>query len=172
MSFSELLQDGFFAAMAAIGFGSISNVPLKAFAGCALLAAIGHATRFALIGGVSCSIIIASLVASLVIGLVSIPFAGWWHCPAESLSFPALLPMIPGMYAYRTVEALLRCLADIPEQAFLHFFYLFCYNGMVCFAIIILMVIGVTLPLFMFGDIPYGVTRKHSSCCDRNAIVR
>lgn len=160
MSTLELLQDGFFAAIAAIGFGSISNVPMKAFAGCALLAAMGHATRFALMGCTSCSIIIASFIAALVIGLMSIPFARWWHSPAESLSFPALLPMIPGMYAYRMVEALLRCMTDIPEPDFLHFLYLFCYNGMVCFAIIILMVVGVTLPLFMFGNIPYGVTRR------------
>ena len=68
--------------------------------------------------------------------------------------------MIPGMYAYRMVESLVRCLTDIPEQQFNHFYYLFCYNGMMCLAIITLMVIGVTLPLFMFGNIPYGVTRK------------
>ena len=41
----DLLLDGAFAAVAAIGFGSISNVPFRAFKGCALLAAVGHAPR-------------------------------------------------------------------------------------------------------------------------------
>lgn len=156
----ELIEDGFFAAIAAIGFGSISNVPLKAFSGCALLAAMGHATRYALMNGAGWSIVLAALVASLVIGFMSIPFARWWRCPAESLSFPALLPMIPGMYAYRTVESFVRCLTDIPEEEFHHFNYLLGYNAMMTVTIIALMVIGVTIPLFIFGNIPYAVTRR------------
>ena len=44
----QLLNDGLFAAIAAIGFGSISNVPIRIFKGCALLAAIGHAMRYLL----------------------------------------------------------------------------------------------------------------------------
>lgn len=44
-------------------------------------------------------------------------------CPAEMCFFPALLPMIPGMYAYRTVEAL-------------HYLYLFAYNGFTCSIIV------------------------------------
>ena len=42
MIMTDILLDGFFAAIAAIGFGSISNVPVRAFKGCALLAAAGH----------------------------------------------------------------------------------------------------------------------------------
>lgn len=160
MELFELLQDGFFAAIAAIGFGSISNVPVKAFGGCALLAALGHATRFALMNWASWSIILAAFVAALVIGFASIPCARWWRCPAESLSFPALLPMIPGMYAYRMVESFVQCLTETPEEEFLHYFYLCSYNGMVCVMDIFLMVVGVTIPLFMFGNIPYRVTRR------------
>ena len=47
-----LLEDCFFAAIAAIGFGSISNVPVKAFSGCAILAAAGHGTRYPAYGTV------------------------------------------------------------------------------------------------------------------------
>lgn len=62
MSVPDLFQDGFFAAVAAIGFGSISNVPVKAFSGCALLAAVGHVTRFVLMDCASWSIVLASFV--------------------------------------------------------------------------------------------------------------
>ena len=49
MNIWDILSDGFFAALAGVGFGAISDPPLKAFRYIALLAAIGHACRFCLI---------------------------------------------------------------------------------------------------------------------------
>ena len=42
----DILTDGIFAAVAAIGFGAISDPPLRAFPSIALLAAIGHAQSY------------------------------------------------------------------------------------------------------------------------------
>ena len=44
----DLLNDGFFAAIAAIGFASISNPKRSTFWSLGLLAALGHVTRFIL----------------------------------------------------------------------------------------------------------------------------
>ena len=44
----DILFDGVFAAVAAIGFGAISDPPVRAFPYIALLAAVGHALRFCL----------------------------------------------------------------------------------------------------------------------------
>ena len=44
----DIFTDGFFAAVAGIGFGAISDPPLRAFKMIALLAALGHACRFCL----------------------------------------------------------------------------------------------------------------------------
>ena len=44
----DILSDGFFAAIAGIGFGAISDPPLRAFKMIAILAALGHACRFCL----------------------------------------------------------------------------------------------------------------------------
>ena len=41
MMLVDILTDGIFAAVAAIGFGAISDPPLRAFPSIALLAAIG-----------------------------------------------------------------------------------------------------------------------------------
>ena len=43
-----ILQDAFFAALAAVGFAAISRPPLRAYPYCALIAAIGHSSRFAM----------------------------------------------------------------------------------------------------------------------------
>lgn len=157
----EILQDGFFAAIAAIGFASISNPPRQAYACCAAIAAAGHATRYVLMHNAlgEMHIIGASLLASFAIGILAVVLAPRAKCPAETFSFPALLPMIPGMYAYRTVEALLLCLNSRGEADFAHYHYLFAYNGQTCAAIIVCMVAGATVPIFLFKNTSFKATR-------------
>ncbi len=157
----NILQDGFFAAIAAIGFASISNPPRKAYAYCALIAAVGHSIRFILMNNpvLHVHIIIASTVAALFIGLMAVWLAPHAKCPAETCFFPALLPMIPGMYAYRTIGALLLCLAHQDEAQFLHYLHLLAYNGFTCVFIILGMVVGAMIPIFLFKKISFQATR-------------
>ena len=102
---------------------------------------------------------LGGLLVSLVIGVLTVFLAPRAKCPAETFSFPALLPMIPGMYAYRTIEAILLCLTNQEEQAFNHYFYLLSYNGLTCTFIILGMVVGATLPIFLFKNTSFKATR-------------
>lgn len=157
----NIVEDGLFAAIAAIGFSSISNTPRRAYLACALIAAAGHAVRYVLTlpesGGMH--IIPASTVAAFTIGILAVLFASRIKCPAEVCFFPALLPMIPGMYAYRTIEALISCLYHTQENAFGHYFYLLVYNGLTCSFIILGMVVGATIPVFIFKKLSFTATR-------------
>lgn len=157
----NVLEDGLFAAIAVIGFSSISNTPRRAYLTCASIAAVGHAIRYVLtlpeFGGMH--IIPASAVASFAVGMLAVLLAPRIKCPAEVCFFPALLPMIPGMYAYRTIEALLSCLYHTREDVFGHYLYLLAYNGLTCAFIILGMVIGATLPVFLFKKISFTATR-------------
>lgn len=157
----NIIQDGFFAAIAAIGFASISNPPKRAYACCAVIAAAGHATRYILTnnGFYHFHIILASTLAAFVIGLLAVFLAPKAKCPAETCFFPALLPMIPGMYAYRTIGALLLCLYHQEEDVFSHYLYLLTYNGFTCVFIVLGMVIGATVPIFMFKNMSFQATR-------------
>ena len=159
--FVNIFEDGFFAAIAAIGFSSISNTPRHAYLTCALHAAAGHAIRYVFtspeLGAVHG--ILASTVASFAVGMFAVLFASCIKCPAEVCFFPALLPMIPGMYAYRTIEALLSCLYHSQEEVFVHYFYLFAYNGITCAFIILGMVIGATVPVFLLKKLSFTATR-------------
>ena len=157
----NILEDGLFAAIAAIGFSGISNTPRRAYLTLALIAAAGHAIRYVLMlpdfGGMH--IIAASTLAAFAIGVLAVLLASRIKCPAEVCFFPALLPMIPGMYAYRTIEALLACLYHTQEDVFDHYFYLLAYNGLTCTFIILGMVIGATVPVFMFKKLSFTATR-------------
>ena len=102
----DILLDGLFAAVAAIGFGAISDPPVRAFPCIALLAAVGHALRFCLMSYAGIDIATASLCAAVVIGFGSLWLGRGIRCPMTVLYIPALLPMVPGIYAYKTVFAL------------------------------------------------------------------
>lgn len=155
----ELLADGFFAAVASIGFAVISNPPRKAIFISALLAAVGHALRYYLMHHTPLDIAMSSLVAAFTIGLFSMLCAKLIHCPAVIFSFPSLLPMIPGMYAYKTVLALMQFIrgGDIVHQneLMVEFFR----NGLTTLFIMFALVIGVALPIFMFHKQSFMMTR-------------
>lgn len=139
-----LLQDAFFAALASIGFGSISNMPRRLFAATALVAAAGHALRYALLHApCRLHIVPATFFAATLIGILSQVLARRKQCTGETIAFPALLPMIPGMYAYGTLQALISWLGSNNPVAAEHYFPLFCYDVVMTLLIIVMMVIGI-----------------------------
>ena len=57
---ADIFLDGFFAAVAAVGFGAVSDPPMRAFPRIALLATVGHALRFCLMNCAGMDIATAS----------------------------------------------------------------------------------------------------------------
>lgn len=156
---SEFFQDAFFAAIAAIGFAAISNPPRRAYIYCAVIAAAGHSARFLMMNELGVHIVIASSLAALLIGFLAVFLSTYSKTPAETCLFPSLLPMIPGIYAYKTFGGLVMCLYHGSEAGFSHYFYLFASNGMTCLFIILGMVIGATIPIFILKNISFQATR-------------
>ena len=155
-----VLIDGLMAAIAAIGFAVISNPPRKAIFISAILAALGHSLRFFLIKS-GMNISLATFVAASFIGLLSILFARIIHCPAEVFSFPSLLPMIPGMFAYRTILSLIKFMQNtdlVKAQGFMLDFF---HNGLTTLFILLALVVGVSLPILFFPKMSFSVTRKY-----------
>lgn len=148
--FFLIIKDGIFAAIAAIGFSSISNPSPRVFPLCALIAAAGHMTRYVLMNICGFQLASGSMLGALVIGFLALPAAKMIKTPAECISFPALLPMVPGMYAYRTIQSLMHCLGAYSEPTFMHYLYLLRFNWMTCMVTIIAMVVGALLPILLF----------------------
>lgn len=148
-----------FAGIAAVGFAAISHPPRGVLPYCALIAATGHAVRFCLINFADCHIVLASLIAAIIIGIMAIIIAPKLKCPPETFSFPSLLPMIPGIYAYRTVQALTIAITTNSEKEFQHWFYLFESNGLITVFVVLAMVVGQMLPILIFPKISFTSTK-------------
>lgn len=154
-----ILQDALFAALAAIGFAAVSNPPRRAFPYCAVIAAIAHSCRYTLINLFDWHIVAATAFASTIVGILAVVISPKTRIPSETYLYPSLLPMIPGVYAYRTFGAMLMCLYNDSEQSFDHYFYLLCDNGFICFFILLGMTIGATIPMFLLPNIAFSATR-------------
>ena len=156
---TEIALDGLLSAVAAAGFAVISNPPRKAVYLSALLAAIGHSLRYFLIQTTEIDIVTATVIATFTIGMMTIFFAKLIHCPPEVFSFPSLLPMIPGMYAYKTFMSLMYFIqADDPlamQAAMLEILH----NGALTVSILFALVLGASLPLFIFHRQSFLMTR-------------
>ena len=147
---ADILLDGLFAAIAAIGFGAVSDPPMRAFPRIALLAAMGHALRFCLMHYFSVDIATASLFASISIG-----FGSLW------LGAGLPLPMVPGIYAYKTVFSLIMFLQSLNDPGEgLQYMQQFFLNATVSLSVIALLAAGATLPIFVFNHQAFSLTRR------------
>lgn len=155
----QILQDALFAAIAAIGFSAISNPPKKAYLFCAIIAAVGHSARFVMMNDFGLHIIAAASLAAFIVGILAVLLCPLGKMPAETCLFPSLLPMIPGIYAYKAFGGLMMCLIHGGEREFDHYFFLFANNGLTCLFILLGMVVGGTLPIFFLKKISFQATR-------------
>lgn len=156
----DILSDAFFAAIAGIGFGAISNPPLKAFRYIALLAAVGHATRYCLMTFAGIEIAGASLVGAFIIGMGSLWLGKRVYSPMTVLYIPALLPMIPGKYAYNMVFSMimfLQSMDDAVEKA--KYLDMLFTNTIITVTVVFVLAVGATFPMFLFPKRATSLTR-------------
>ncbi len=161
MDISSLLPavglDAFFAAIAGTGFALALTPSRRSLPFIALLAALGHSLRFVMQEALGANITLASFAAALAIGFLSVPLAKRLKCPGGLISFPALLPMIPGMYAYKAVLALVRFMTeeasaqDKLSASIIDFFY----NGLTALFVMCALVVGILIPLQVFKRVHF-----------------
>lgn len=160
----DILLDALFAAIAGCGFGMISNPPKRALCYIALLAAIAHSARFCLMNYAHIDIATSSFFAALTIGFCSLPLARRIFVPMTVIYIPALLPMVPGIYAYKTVFSLIMFLHSLDDQnQGIEYMELFFLNGSVSFSVIALLTVGATLPNIIFKKTAFSMTRRKVS---------
>ncbi|MEY4489069.1 MAG: hypothetical protein RIQ79_1577 [Verrucomicrobiota bacterium] len=147
-----LLQDFGLAAVPAVGFAMIFNVPKEALKYCALAGAIGHALRFSLykfslpvVGPLP--IELATLIAAAVVSVIGIYWAQKWRAHPKVFTVAAMIPMIPGVYAFTALLALVEIERKGYSEALLRTAM---DNGLRAFFIIAALAVGLALPGLLF----------------------
>lgn len=99
-----ILRDFGIAFIVATGWGILFGTSKRLLYVAGLLGGLGHCIRFVLLM-LDVNIIIATLIGSVIIGLVGIFASHRVDSPPVVFTMPACITMIPGLFAYRTMLA-------------------------------------------------------------------
>ena len=142
------------AGFAALGFAILFNVPPRTLFAIWLIGALGGLAKFSLLG-LNVNIIMASFVGASLIGVLSIPLSHKVHSPPLIFSIPAVIPMVPGAFAYRMMLDLINIAvktSDVNMDSVLVDVF---QNGMKVAFILLSLAVGVAVPML--------ITRKDSA---------
>jgi uncharacterized membrane protein YjjB (DUF3815 family) len=133
---------------AAAGFAVLFNVPVRTLALIAVLGGIGGLTKFSLIY-FGFSDVFAPFCGSAVIGLLSIFLAHYKHTPPPVFYIPALIPMVPGVFAYRMMLGMIKLVGNPQAPDYAEVMNTTVNNGLKVLFIIIGLAVGVVIPMLV-----------------------
>ena len=160
MTFLYILSKAVFASITALGFGLISNPPRRAIPAVLLTAFLGYLTRAAMIDVAGLHIFITCFTSALVMGCCGLLFGRLTRTPATVIYIPALLPMIPGMYSYKAIFAIMSYMSHIELADKAIYIDQFVTNTVYVVGILLSLAIGSIMPMFIFTRTANSLTRN------------
>mgnify|MGYP001591617212 CR=1 FL=1 len=95
----QYVLNAIFAAIPAVGFGMVFNVPKHTLVYCGIGGAITYTTRFVLLD-LDISIELATFLASTIIGIVALYWSRKYIIPRPVYTIASIIPLLPGTYAF------------------------------------------------------------------------
>jgi uncharacterized membrane protein YjjB (DUF3815 family) len=144
-----VLLKSVWCGLAALGFSILFNTPRRTlvaiWSGGFMAGMVKYGTA-AIFPGVS--IIMSSFLAALAVGFISIPMAHWRHVPPVIFAIPSVIPLVPGIFAYRTMLGLMR-LTRTDNKNFTEVIEATVHNGVTTLFIVMVLALGVVLPMYL-----------------------
>jgi len=154
MELLQLLENGFWSGLAALGFAILFNVPPRTLLAISLLGASGGIVKN-LLTGIGSDIILASFLGASLIGILSIPVAHKIHSPPLIFSIPAVIPMVPGVLFYRMMLGLMKIAVKGTDPGMDDVLVETIQLGLKVLFILLALAVGVAVPML--------ITRKESA---------
>jgi len=152
----DLLELAFWSGTAALGFGLLFKIPRRLIVTVFFLGFLGGLVKFLVIFNQD-NIAMASFLASLSIGSVALLLARRVAKPTVVFIIPAIIPMIPGYFAYQVIlniyNFIFHANSSLNSEILNHVFY----NGFMTLIVLFSISIGVSLPMLIIGK---DMTRK------------
>jgi uncharacterized membrane protein YjjB (DUF3815 family) len=149
---------------AGLGFGVLFNVPPRSLLVIWILAALGGLTKNILVH-IGVDLILASLAGATVIGILSIPAAHQIHAPPLVFSIPALIPMVPGVFGFRTMLGLMQLSSSVSQEGYSLILFQAINNGIKTALITLSLAVGASIPMLLTRktsakDLKFSLRRK------------
>jgi uncharacterized membrane protein YjjB (DUF3815 family) len=154
MDWITILEKGFWAGFAALGFAILFNVPQRTLIIIWLMGALGGFTKFLLMG-FGINIALSSLFGASLIGVLSVYAAHNKQAPPLVFSIPSVIPMVPGAFAYRVMLGCMQLMGEtVNTESYIRTLAETTNNGLKTVFILIAISAGVSIPML--------VTRKET----------
>jgi len=98
--------DAIFAAIPAVGFGMVFNVPKHTLIYCAFGGAITYSSRTLLLD-MDIQIELATFLASVLIGFIALYWSRKYVIPRPVYTIASIIPLLPGTYAFTAMIGLI-----------------------------------------------------------------
>lgn len=142
---SNILFKAFWCGWAALGFGILFNVRVKNLPLIWIGGAIVGLVKFLVLYITPSSIILASFLSSFTVGIYSVFISRIRHEPQMLFAIPSVIPLVPGVLAYRAMLGLIKLSENIGPD-FSHTLSETIRDGVLTVFIVMSFTIGVIIP--------------------------
>lgn len=149
----EIFIKGFWAGIAAIGFAVLFNVPRRTLFPIWCIGAMGGLIKFTAMN-FETGIVFASFMGAVAVGIVAIQMAHLKDSPPLVFSIPSVIPMIPGVFAYKFMLGMIALTNIENPNAYMQTLIETVNNGAKMMFVLIALGTGVAIPMLL--------TRKES----------
>ncbi len=149
----EIFIKGFWAGIAAIGFAVLFNVPRRTLFPIWCIGAMGGLIKFTAMN-FETGIVFASFMGAVAVGIVAIQMAHLKDSPPLVFSIPSVIPMIPGVFAYKFMLGMIDLINLEKSDTYLQTLIETVNNGAKMMFVLIALGTGVAIPMLL--------TRKES----------
>ena len=148
MNFLEIITKSFWAGIAAMGFAVLFNVPRRVIFYIGMLGAIGGLIKFTVMN-FDIGIVFASFLGATAVGIISNQMAHMRNSPPLVFSIPSVIPMVPGMFAYKMMLGLIALTSIENTEDYLQSLISTVNNGAKAMFILISLGTGVAIPMLL-----------------------
>jgi uncharacterized membrane protein YjjB (DUF3815 family) len=142
------LEKGIWLGFAAIGFAVLFNVPRRALGIIFVIAALGGLAKVALMQqGVVAAL--ATFAGASLIGLLSVLAAHRRKAPPMIFAIPAVIPMIPGFFAYQAMVGMIELTMEKNPELYTKLFFVTVNNSLSALFVMLALSTGVAIPMLI-----------------------
>lgn len=148
MDWLAFFEKWIWLGFAAVGFAILFNVPKRTLWVIFLMGSLGGAAKLLTLslGG---GIILGSFAGALLVGFLSIGAAHFKHSPPFVFAIPAVIPMVPGAFAYRMMLGIIRLTEQVDPNSFNQLLDDTVTNGLKAFFVLMALSLGVSAPMLL-----------------------
>ncbi|MGL2987125.1 threonine/serine exporter family protein [Flavobacterium sp. RSSA_27] len=141
-------EKGLWLGIAALGFALLFNVPKRALFPVFIIGSSGGLMKFFMMDELTI-VVLPTFCGATLIGFLSVAAAHRWKTPPISFAIPAVIPMIPGFFAYKAMIGVIQLTAEKDPEKYSKLFFETFNNGLTTLFVLIVLAIGVALPLLL-----------------------